>query len=101
MALEWTDLQEYVNDRGTASQAFITRCLDTATDLVTAYIAGHTVPESVLESAILETGSKVFQRRNAPNGTFEDPALGGTTMAPRDPMITAYPLLQQFVKAGL
>lgn len=101
MATAWTDLQQYVNDQGTASEAFITECLTTATALVTTYVGSATVPEAVLKSATLEVGSKLYQRRNAPNGTYDDPALGSSPLVARDPMITAYPMLNRYLVAGI
>lgn len=101
MALAWTDLQDYVNDRGSASQSFLTECLTTATALVATYLGGATVPEGVVRSATLEVASKLYQRRNAPNGTYDDPALGSSPLVARDPMITAYPMLNRYLVAGI
>lgn len=97
----WTDLQHYVNDHGTASEEFLRTCLDTATTLVDTYIGSATVPAAVKESAVLEVGSKLYQRRNAPDGSYSDPTLTPTPMVARDPMVTAYPILNRYIVAGI
>ena len=99
--LTWTDLQQYVNDKGSASQEFLTQCLTTAVDLVTAYVGDRVVPVSVLRSATLEVGSKVYERRNSGAGDpYGDPS-GGTRLAAKDPLVTAYPLLNRYLVAGI
>lgn len=97
----WTDLQHYVNDLGTSSQTFLEECVRTATALVDTYIGAAVVPADVKKAAVLEVGSKLYQRRNAPDGSYSDPTLTPAPLAARDPMVTAYPILNRYIVAGI
>ena len=101
MATAWTDLREYVGATDD-HQAFLETCLETATALVTAYIGETEVPEAVVDSALLEVSSKLFARRGSPNLQAMGETFGsGGVLVAKDPMVTAYPILNRYVVAGL
>lgn len=59
-----------------------------------------TVQTDVLPQQVLEVASKLWSRRNAPNGQVQYD-MGGTTMlAPLDPLVTVRPLLEPFLPGG-
>lgn len=70
--------------------------------LVNEYVGETVVPDEVAREAVLEVGSKLWLRRNAPNGQaaygFDDPM---PVQAPRDPLVTVYPTLNRYVLRGL
>ena len=61
-----------------------------------------TIPEAVLRRAILEVGSELFHRRQAPNGfpQFATPDGGQAQRIARDPMVAARPILAPFLPMG-
>jgi hypothetical protein len=52
--------------------------------------------------AILECGSELFYRRNAPSGItqFATPDGQSAVRVARDPMVGAYPILAPYMAAG-
>ena len=55
----------------------------------------------VQERAVLEVGSELFHRRNAPNGVAQFAALDGAPIrVARDPMVAARPLLSPYLGGG-
>lgn len=94
------DLQAYVN-ANSSDEAFVTTCLAEATALVQAYVGTAVVPPVVLDRAVLEVGSELFHRRQAPSGVAQFAALDGAPIrVARDPMVGAYPLLARYVGGG-
>lgn len=92
-------LIEYVG--ADASQtAFVESCVDAAVGLVSQFVGSSDVPAGVLERAILEVGSEMFHRRNAPNGVAQFAVDGSAIRVARDPMVGAYPLLARYVGGG-
>ena len=92
-------LIEYVG--ADASQtAFVESCVDAAVALVSQFVGSSDVPAGVLERAILEVGSEMFHRRNAPNGVAQFAVDGSAIRVARDPMVGAYPLLARYVGGG-
>lgn len=75
-----------------------------ASALVAEYVgtdALATIPAAILDGAILEVGSKLWARRNAPMGTIQVDTIDGTPIpTPRDPMTTVYPVLDRFLPGG-
>lgn len=78
-----------------------------ATQLVTDFIGGEanpfSVPQAVLDRAILEVGADLYYRQAARNGVV---GIGGDDMGQifrlnRDPMAAAYPLLRRYLAQGL
>lgn len=95
------DLQAYVNASSTADLAFVATVLSEALELVAAFVGDAVVPEAVRDRAVLEVGSELYHRRQAPNGIVQ---AAGLDVAPirvaRDPMVAAYPLLRPYVGGG-
>lgn len=96
------DLRRYVN-ASAADDDFLSDLVDAATALVDTYTGETTIPAAVVQQAYLETGAKLYQRRNAPMGDYgEAGGYGGQMrLAPKDPMITAYPLLNRYMVKGI
>lgn len=98
------DLKAYVSPdmATTKNDAFIGKCLEEALELVTAFIGSATVPPATKDRAVLETGSELYHRRNAPNGVAQFAAFDGAPIrVARDPMVGAYPILGRFMVIGL
>lgn len=89
------DLQAYVGGSDDDRTDYA-RDLATATALVAQHVGATAVPDAVLRSAILEVGAKLVMRRQSPTADFD----GAVAIAPRDPMVTAYPLLAPFLAPG-
>lgn len=101
-AEELAALRGYVNADATAD-AYLTKCWDTASDMVGARIGEvTTVPKAVRERATLDVASELFHRRNAPGGVlgqFADVGAAPIRLA-RDPMLGAYPILAPYLPGG-
>lgn len=101
MAVTEEDLKNLVKATA-ASDAFVKRCFDTASALVTAYVGTQEIPEDVRDMAILLTGQSLFSRRDkaegVPQWTNQD---GAPLVRPaRDPMTAVYPLLDRYMVRG-
>ena len=82
-------------------QEFVTECWDDAYQLVWNFVGGADVPEQILERAILETGSELFHRRNAPSGIAQFASFDGAPIrVARDPMVGAYKILSKAMVMG-
>lgn len=94
-------LREFVN--ATSSDwPLLSACAAEAAELVDAYIGDGTVPEPIRNRAIVEVGSELFHRRNAPGGITQFAAEGTSPVRmARDPMLGAYPILNRYLPAGL
>lgn len=77
-------------------------CVETAIALVDKHIGTADVPPAIRRRAILEAGSELFHRKNAPNGIsqFATPDGMSPVRVARDPMLSVYPLLAEFVGMG-
>lgn len=75
---------------------------ETGEALVTAFVAGATVPAPVLKQATLKTAAELFHQRSAPQGIaqFAD-QTGAPVRTARDPLTGAYPLLRPFAGLGI
>lgn len=95
------DLREYVG-ASTHDDAFIKSCVETAEALVTAYVGNTEIPAAILNRAVLEAGSELFHRRQAPNGIAQFANADGTPgiRVARDPMVAARPILAPFLPLG-
>lgn len=102
MATTAAGLRAYVNT-SEVDDAFLASTLAEAQALVGAYVGTAEVPEPIVDRAVLEVGSELFHRRQAPNGVAQ--FAGDLGAAPiriaRDPMVGAYPLLGRYVGPGL
>lgn len=102
MAITWTDLQAHVGSHDPDEQPFLETCVETATALVNAHIGDAEVPVEVLDSALLEVGSKLYGRKGSTHAySGGDTVNSPSVLVAKDPMVTAYPLLAKFVVVGL
>ena len=80
---------------------FVQKCYDDASALVLSYVGSADVAEQLLNGAILETGSELFHRRNAPMGVSQYAAFDGSAIRiARDPLTPAYPILARAMVTG-
>ena len=83
--------------------SFVTECVEQATALVTRFVGQASVPTAIVDRAVLEVGSELFHRKQAPNGIAQFATADGQSpiRVARDPMIAAYPILQPFTGVGI
>lgn len=99
-----TQLREYVTPEArhvAVDDAFVSACASEARALVDQLIGTSTLPAEIRIRAIIEAGSELFHKRQAPNGIsqYADPA--GTPMRiARDPLNVARVILQPFLPLG-
>lgn len=97
----WERLGRYVGD---TDEAFLQDCVDQATVLVEGYLGSKLgkVHGPVLDLAIIQTGSELHARKNAPSGVaqFATGSENPVRLA-RDPMTSTYPLLRRYVGWGI
>lgn len=89
---------------GETDAAFAADKYAEAYSLVVAYLGDDLilVPEVALRQAALEVGSKLWARRRAPEGAAQYTTIDSTPMpTPRDPLVTVYPTLRRYMRAGL
>lgn len=103
--MDATNLAEYVGAHE-SDAAYVEQCWDEADSLVTAYLGSIdpviAVPLAIQDRAILEVGSELYHRRNAPNGVAQFSTFDGAPVrVARDPMLGAYPLLQRYIGLGV
>lgn len=85
----------------TADTEYIASCVEEAIELVENTVGDATVPDSVLDRAVIEAGSELFNRRTAPNGISQFAAADGAPVRiARDPMVAARPILAPFLPLG-
>ncbi|MFL0202126.1 hypothetical protein ACHFI2_16305, partial [Exiguobacterium acetylicum] len=67
-----------------------------------AQLAGpHTVPAEIRDRAVIEAGSELFHKRQAPNGISQYADASGTPLrVARDPMNVARVILAPFLPLG-
>lgn len=98
---EKTALIAYVG--ASASDAtFAGQKVDEAWALVRRHMGDYAsqVPAAIQQSAMYECAAKLWARKGAPNGQ-DSYLMDGTPMPiPRDPMVTAYPILDPFLPGG-
>lgn len=82
---------------------FVAQCFAEASALVD-HAIGTTpnVPEPIRGRCVLEAGSELFHRRQAPNGIaqFATPEGAAPMRVARDPLIGVYPILQPYLGLG-
>lgn len=82
---------------------FVKECVEQAEALVTRFVGQVPVPSVIVDRAVLEVGSELFHRKQAPNGIAQFATAEGQSpiRVARDPMIAAYPILQPFTGVGI
>ncbi|QKY80419.1 head-tail connector protein [Microbacterium phage PoRanda] len=81
--------------------AFVQRCASEALALVGQLIGSATVPAEIRTRAIIEAGSELFHKRQAPNGISQFADAAGTPLrVAKDPMNVARVILQPFLPLG-
>lgn len=86
----------------TKNDEFIERLIELADSMVTAFIGTQEVPEEAKDQAVLETVLQLFHRRQSPNGEAQFSEYGTAVVrTPRDPMVSAYPVLGRYMVIGL
>lgn len=81
-------------------EQYVEACASEALALVSQLIGGHValVPPAIRTRAIIEAGSELFHKRQAPNGISQYADAAGTPMrVARDPMNVARVILQPFL----
>lgn len=95
------DLTAYVG-ASPSDVAFVGECVETAEALVAAYVGAAEVPAVIRDRAVMEVGSELFHRRQAPNGIAQFATADGMpgVRVARDPMVSARPILAPFLPLG-
>jgi len=96
-------LTEYVNAEDTgAPDSYVTECAAEASSLIANFVGKAKMPDEIRRRAILEVGADLFHRRASRNGVigFEGVEAIPVRIA-RDPMLSAYPILRQYLPIGL
>lgn len=89
-------LQNYVGAPD-SDAAFVVECFVEACALVESYIGSTVVPLEIEQRAIIEVGSELYHRRQAPMGIAQFSTIDNPVRIARDPMNAAYPLLNKWV----
>ena len=93
----WLTLKTYVGAKDD-SDAFVQDCYSVALAQVNRYVGLATVPDALMQRAVLETGAALYQRRKASNNQAQGFVDGSTPVfAAKDPMNSVYALLRPYV----
>lgn len=85
---------------------YVSSCLDAAVAMVAGSLVDGkgntvTVPDAILDRAVLEVGSELYHRRNAPNGVAQFATMDAPPIRiARDPMVAARPILAPYLAGG-
>lgn len=97
-------LREYVTPEArhiAIDDAFVAACASEARALVDQLVSSNAVPAEIRTRAIIEAGSELFHKRQAPNGISQFADAAGTPMRiARDPLNVARVILQPFLPLG-
>ena len=128
MAVTPEQLRSYIG-ASTGDLDWVTESLDTALELLAKHLGGTVetitpeppadpeaptpepykqinlgtleVPQTVIDLATKDVGSRLFARRGAPNGVASFVTdTGATIQTSRDPLIGVYPMLRDYLPAG-
>lgn len=101
MAIVSEDLVAFVG-ASQSDAAYAGTCVAVAEALVAQYVGDAEIPEAILDRAVLEAGSKLFHRRQEPNGSaqFATPEGAAPIRGPLDPMVVVRPLLAPYLPLG-
>lgn len=96
------ELIAYVNGNEATDATFSAAKVNEASALVEQYIGAKAeVPEPVLRGAVLEVGSKLWNRRAAGGNEAQFDTLEGAPVMPaKDPMVTVYATLDRYLSGG-
>lgn len=98
--LSWETLKSFVG-ASDADNDYVQRCWVEAYAMVQNYVGTAVVPVEAIGRAVIEVGSELFHRRNAPNGIAQYSTIDGSAIrVARDPMVGARPILQPFMPVG-
>jgi hypothetical protein len=103
--MDYTNLESYVG-ADSSDSAYVEQCWAEALSLVSVYVGTITpvvaIPTEILDRAALEVGSELYHRRQAPNGVSQFASFDGAPIrVARDPMLSAYPILQRYLGLGV
>ena len=80
---------------------YVKQCVSEAASLVGQAIGAATIPDEARTRAIVECGSELFNRRQAPSGITQYAAPdGGQIRLARDPMTSARTILAPYLPLG-
>jgi hypothetical protein len=103
VAVTIDDLAVFMNKKdgvfSEAEEAFATAQLATARALVNKALRGGIPPQSVTDTAVLQTASELMIRKDSPAG-FRQLAEGNTGRVALDPMKSSYALIAPWQKLG-
>lgn len=95
------ELISYVGGNEATDAEFAAAKVNEASELVERYIDKADVPEPVLRGAVLEVGSKLWNRRSAGGNEAQIDTLEGAPVMPaKDPMVTVYATLDRYLSGG-
>lgn len=99
MAVNLTDLKEYVGAGGTSHDDVLSSALTDAKLLVDTYVGSSNVPISIIDRCYLMVAKDLFDRRNNPHGILNSQyeAVTEPIRVSRDPMMQVYPILRRYV----
>ena len=101
MSVDVTRVREYVG-ASASDDEFIQRCINEAMALVTAYVNEVNVPVAVMDNAVTQVASELYNRRNAPSGIAQFASFDGTPQrVANDPLTSVYRLLNRYVTMGV
>lgn len=103
MAVTSAELAGFVSDTDPAGGEYVKKCLTRAAALVAGHIgAVETVPEAIQDACVLEVAADLYHRKTTRNGVA---SFGEMDLTPfrvsRDPMASAYPMLDNYVVRGI
>ncbi|EEH64388.1 hypothetical protein HMPREF0044_0125 [Gleimia coleocanis DSM 15436] len=83
----------------TSVDTYLMDCCSEALEMVNNYVAGNTVPETVLQRVVVEAAAELWHRRGAPNGikSFTDVDGGITYRIARDPLNAVRSILKPYL----
>lgn len=98
MSTTIADAASYCNASDTDEN--LIRSYNTATTLVTDYVRGKSVPETVFDTAVLTVTSELFSRRNSPGGLMQWGADGEVVRMSKDALNSVRPMLKPYLGIG-
>lgn len=97
------DYDAMLADHLLEAQALVGKYAKAWDETTETFVSHPSIPEAVLDRAVLEVAADLFNRRNAPNGimnqqfaTTDGVGYGAVRIA-RDPMAAAYKILARWV----